>query len=104
MRWVTEIMSLTDTAAGDLHGKIPLTEVTGEAVDISEYLDFGFYDPIWFKDNAGLSPAEPGRWLGVADKTGRLMCYHILSSNETVLPRSTVPNNYSLTLYLVSSF
>ena len=28
MRWVTEIMCLTDTATGDLHGNIPLTEVT----------------------------------------------------------------------------
>ena len=98
MRWVTEIMCLTDTAAGDLHGNIPLTEVTGDTVDISEYLDFGFYDPIWFKDNAGLSPAEPGRWLGVADKTGRLMCYHILSSKGTVLPRSTVQRVTNLEL------
>jgi hypothetical protein len=27
--------------------------MTGESVDISEYLDFGFYDWVWYKENAG---------------------------------------------------
>ena len=62
----------------------------GETIDILEYLDFGFYDEVWFKDNAGLSPSEPGRWLGVSHQTGRLMCYHILTQRGTVVSRSTV--------------
>jgi hypothetical protein len=37
-----------------LDGRAPLEQVTGETPDISEYLDFGFYDWGWFKDNAGL--------------------------------------------------
>eukprot|EP00957_Ditylum_brightwellii_P032161 2438564-Ditylum_brightwellii.AAC.1 len=45
--------------AGGLGGCIPWTKVTGETVAISEYLDFGFYDKVWSKDNAGLSPQEP---------------------------------------------
>ena len=40
-KWVTEICSLTYTTAGNLND-IPLSQVTGETVDISEYLDFGF--------------------------------------------------------------
>ena len=27
----------------------------GETEEISEYLDFGFYDMVWYKDNGGLS-------------------------------------------------
>jgi hypothetical protein len=90
MKWVTETSSLTHTSAGSLEGCIPLTQVTGDTADISEYLDFGFYDEVWYKDNAGSSPYEPGRWLGVSHRTGRLMCYHILTHKGTVVSRSTV--------------
>ena len=91
LRWVSETSNLTYTTAGCLsNGTIPLTEVTGETPDISEYLDFAFYDKVWYKDNAGLSPEEPGRWLGVSSRTGRLMCYHVLTQRRTVVSRSTV--------------
>ena len=90
LKWVSETMSLTHTSAGNLNGQIPLTQVTGETADISEYLDFGFYDEVWYKDNAGLSPFQPGRWLGVSYRTGRLMCFHILTQNGKVISRSTV--------------
>jgi hypothetical protein len=90
LKWVSETMSLTHTSAGSINGQIPLTHVTGETPDISEYLDFGFYDQIWYKDNAGLSPSEPGRWLGISHRTGRLMCYDVLTQKGTVVSRSTV--------------
>ena len=91
LRWVSETSNMTYTSAGCLSkGTIPITEVTGETSDISEYLDFSFYDPVWYKDNAGLSPAQPGRWLGVSSRTGRLMCYHVLTQKGTVISRSTV--------------
>ena len=89
-RWVTEISSLTHSSAGSLEGGIPITQVTGETMDISEYLDFGFYDEVWYKDNAGTAPQEPGRWLGVSQRTGRLMTYHVLNQKGEVVSRSTV--------------
>ena len=89
--WISEIHSMTHTSAGNrLKGAIPLERVTGDTVDISEYLDFGFYDKVWYKDNAGLSPAKPGRWLGVSHRTGRLMCYHVLTQTGQVISRSSV--------------
>ena len=90
LRWVSETSSMTFTSAGSLNGNIPITQVTGETMDISEYLDFGFYDQVWYKDNAGLAPEQPGRWLGVSSRTGRLMCYFILTQKGTVVSRSTV--------------
>ena len=90
LRWVSETSSLTHSTAGSMQGGIPLAQVTGETPDISEYLDFSIYDPVWFKDNAGTSPFEPGRWLGVSHRTGRLMCFHILTQKGTVVSRSTV--------------
>ena len=58
--WCSEIMSLTYSAAGPLDSGIPRERITGETEDISEYLDFGFYDKVWYKDNAGLSEEKPG--------------------------------------------
>ena len=98
MKYICEISSLTYTQAGSLQGGIPLCQVTGETPDISEYLDFSFYDPIWYKDNAGASPFEPGRWLGVSVTTGRLMTYHVLTKKGTVLSRSTVQRVTTLEL------
>ena len=88
--WCSETISLTNSAAGGLVSGIPQESVTGETQDISEYLDFGFYDRVWYRDNAGLGPELPGRWLGVSHNTGRLMCYHILTQKGTVISRSTV--------------
>ena len=72
MQWCSRIMSMTYTAAGNLND-IPLSQVTGDSVDISEYLDFGFYDHVWYIDNAGLSEKKPARWLGVSHNTGLLV-------------------------------
>ena len=43
-----------------------MEQVTGETPNISEYLDFGFYDWVWYKDNARLGKNSIGQWLGIA--------------------------------------
>ena len=62
-QWVCNTNALTYTTAGNPlgNGCIPLAQVTGETPDISEFLDFGLYDRVWFKDNAGAPAYEPGR-------------------------------------------
>jgi len=90
MRWTSETSSLTHSSAGSIETSVPLTQVTRETAGISEYLDFGFHDQVWWKDNAGLSGFESGHWLGVSHRTGRLICYHVLSQRGTVVSRSTV--------------
>ena len=64
--------------------------ITGETVDISEYLDFGFYDHVSYKENAGLGMTAIGRWLGVSHRVGGLMSYWVLTQNGTVISRTTV--------------
>ena len=44
LKWVTKIMHRTSGSAGPLHYHTSLEEVTGETPEISEYLDFAFYD------------------------------------------------------------
>ena len=61
MTWVSEIMSRTYSSAGKFTGAIPIQKVTGETENISEYLDFGLYDQVWYRYSVGLDPAQTGR-------------------------------------------
>ena len=54
LKWVSEVRVRTSSDAGDLRNRTPLERVTGDTVDISEYLDFGFYDWCWYHENARL--------------------------------------------------
>jgi hypothetical protein len=64
-------MSLTANSSFSLDGRTPMEQVTGETPDISEYLDFGIYDWVWFKDNAGLGEivSDDGSALHIASGT-----------------------------------
>ena len=52
---------------------------TGETPDISEYLDFGFYDWVPYRTNAGLGELSIGKWIGVSHKVGQIISYWILT-------------------------
>jgi hypothetical protein len=63
--------------------------VTGETPDTFEHLDFGFYDHVSYKENAGLGTAAIGRWLGVSHRVGGLMSCWVLTQTGTVISRTT---------------
>ena len=88
--WVSEVMSMTHYSENSVNGGIALTKMNGKTVDISKYLDFSFYLKLWFKDNAGLSPSEPGRWYGISHQTGRLICYQRLTQTGKGVSNATV--------------
>jgi hypothetical protein len=71
--------------------RTPYERVTGDTPDISEYVDFEFYDNVWWYDQAG-DEENPyiGKWLGPSHRIGSPMCYWILKSNGEVVSRSTV--------------
>jgi hypothetical protein len=46
MRWVCETMSRTHLRAHRIDGGVPLQGIIGDTVDISNYLEFGFYDRV----------------------------------------------------------
>jgi hypothetical protein len=65
--------------------------LTGDTVDISEWLDFEFYDPVWYWHRPGDDDnPRVGRWLGVAHRVGSNLCYWILTSAAKVVARTTV--------------
>ena len=96
--WVCEVMSLTANSSFSLDGRTPMEEVTGETPDISEHLDFTFYDWVWYKDNAGVGDNMFGRWLGVSHRIGKLMSYWKLTANGRVISRTTVQRVTNLEL------
>ena len=76
-------------------GRTGYEEVTGQTPDISEWLDFEFYDLVWYLD----IPVKPnvvdrtrklGRWLGVSHRVGSDMCYWILTASGKVISRTSV--------------
>ena len=70
-------------------GRTPIEKVTGETPDISEYLDFDFYDRVWYLHQSGEEP-ELGRWLGVARRVGGALCYYVLTRSARVVARTSV--------------
>ena len=58
-----------------MQGYFPLHDVTVNTPNISEYLDFGFYDNISYKDNARLEMTAIERWFGVSHRVGKLVLY-----------------------------
>jgi len=51
-RYVAEIRSLTAQPLYSLHGRTPYELVTGNTPDISEYLAFRWYQPVYYFDTA----------------------------------------------------
>jgi hypothetical protein len=83
-------MRMTVSHAGRLQGRTPIEAIQCETPDISEYLDFGFYDWVWFKRDAGIGEIELGKWIGVSKSTGSLMSYYVLPITRVPVSRTTV--------------
>ena len=76
--WVCETGNVTASGSRYAHDRTPLEKITGETPDITEYMDFTFYDWVMFKSNGGVDSPELGRWLGVSHRIGPLLSYWIL--------------------------
>jgi hypothetical protein len=88
--YVCETSNLTANSSRYSNGRTPIEIITGETPDVSEYLDFGFYDWVSYRANAGLGKPEVGRWLGVSHRVGQLMSYWILTASGRSISCTTV--------------
>ena len=65
--------------------------VTGETPDISEWIDFEFYDCVWYYDQKKIEINGSGRrlarWLGVTHHIGSDLCYWLLLESGKVIVR-----------------
>jgi len=89
--WVSEINNRT---ARGPQGRTPYERITGNTPNISEWLDFNFYDWCWFWNapahDLTEDKADLGRILGVAHRIGSDMCYWVLTLTGKVLARTMV--------------
>ena len=79
--YICELRCLTVHDHFSLHDRTPYEIVTGHTPDISEYLDYKWYDVIWYYDQLEPFPNERrklARWLGVSHHVGQGLCYAIL--------------------------
>jgi hypothetical protein len=66
--FVAERMSLTASDLFALHGRTPHELVTGFTHDISKFVDYTWYEPLWFYTDVSFphDKRELDHWLGIA--------------------------------------
>jgi hypothetical protein len=69
--------------------------VTGQTPDISEWLDFEFYDLVWWleraeKPNITDYTRRLARWLGVSHRVGSDLCYWLITESGTIIAKTSV--------------
>jgi hypothetical protein len=73
-----------------LDNRTPYEVMTGTTPDASEYVNFAFYDWVYFHDSQAHNKRTLARWLGPARNVGQAMCYYVLKDNGRVMVRSSV--------------
>ena len=68
--WDYEIQQRTHMRAHLMDGGVLLEKITVDTEDSLDNLDFGFYDRVWFHENAGLDKQGLGFWISVLHRTG----------------------------------
>jgi hypothetical protein len=66
--------------------------VTGNTPDITEYVEFSWYQPIFYYEDLPFPETRRkiARWLGVAHRVGQALCYWLLANSGQVIARTTV--------------
>ena len=89
LAYVINVRQLIVRAASN--NRSPIETITGDTPDISEIMDFDFYQWVKYRDqNDKDNPIKLGRWLGIAHDVGSALTYWILKSNGKIIARSTV--------------
>ena len=85
---------LNHLATPSLDNKTPIEAAFGVTPDISNLLQFYFYQPVFYLDTN--KPSFPqskelfGHWVGIADNIGDALTYLILTPNNQIIARSTL--------------
>ena len=90
---------LNATASPALGGLTPLQALTGQVTDISHFLHFSFWEPIYYKVDESepdhrfpsQSNEKRGHWVGFAENKGDQLTWKILTDDtNTIIIRSAV--------------
>ena len=90
-KYLADIHNITSDET--LHYKTPHFVRKGAIPDISAFLQFTFYEPVYYFDPEEKFPhtkENRGHWIGVAHHVGDHLCFEILTEKHTVVERSVV--------------
>jgi len=90
--YVAEIISITANDLYASHGRTPYEVITGNTPDISEWAEFGWYEPVYQYQDVPFPQTKRiiARWLGVAHRVGQALCYWILTESGQVVARTSI--------------
>jgi hypothetical protein len=91
------------------NGRTGYEDVVGETPDITKWMDFNFYDVVWYHDPPDTMAEmtseirKLGRWLGVVNRVESALTYWILTKACKVIARSTIQHHVTTTEQLDKS-
>jgi len=90
--YATELRNRLARPLPQLHGRTPYEMITGNTPDISEFLEFEWYQPVWYFEPTTFPDQvrHLARWIGVAHRVGQAMCYWLLPKSGIPIARTTV--------------
>ena len=95
--YVCSLLNVTASPACD--GIAPLQALTGQVPDISHFLHFSFWEPVYYEVDENESdhrfPSQSnekrGHWVGFADNKGDHLTWKILTDEtQHIITRSTI--------------
>jgi hypothetical protein len=95
-------MILNYTANASIGNNIPMQVLTGTTPDISAFLQFDFYEPVYYKTEKSHFPSmsmeKSGRFVGISEHVGHALTFMILTDDtQKVIHRSIVCTATDLT-------
>ena len=94
--YIAIITEIKASFASNLQGRKPLEALTSDTPDISQFLDFGFYDRVWFREDAVLGETKLGRFIGFSHSVGSLMSYWVLPSSGITTTQTNLQKGTNL--------
>ena len=92
-KWGAAIRRLTALDIPELEGRTPTERITGSTPNITPYLMFDWYQPVYYHQPVAAFPHEKremGRLIGVADNATDHLAYVILAKSGHIVVRKSV--------------
>jgi len=92
VNYVSHLRNHLARPLAQLQGRTPYELVTGNTPDISELLEFEWYQPIWYYEPSEFPHQNKiiGRWIGIAHRIGQALCFWILPKSGVPIARTTI--------------
>ena len=92
LQYVCEIQN--HTAVKSLNWRTPVEWLLGYTPDITTFLQFEFWEPVYYAKYDAQFPQDStellGRFVGISENVGNAMTFKVLSSEEKVINRAVV--------------